>query len=76
MSENKTNRYLMKRVNVVVSGPGETFGDVMLIIQEALDKAGIETLVKDDYPCPEDWARQKVENRFVTLVADHQPWGG
>lgn len=73
---------------VTVSGAGGIISYEMILIQRALEAAGILVCVKDDMPRREDpdayiAHRQKLNtaaNRgspdTVHLIANHIPWGG
>jgi len=65
-------------VTVTVSGPGGTFGDIIAIIRTALDNAGVDVVVTDEYPpdVRHDKLVKSAEGRSVDLVAKHAPWGG
>lgn len=68
----------MERIDVTVSGPGGTFGDIMLIIKEALEAAGVNVVVDDKHPptASREQLLEAAKSMRVRLVADHQPWGG
>lgn len=61
---------------ITVSGPGECINNEMLIIEEALKDALYPVKVINDHP-PKSWTITNASRGTkVTLIADHQPWGG
>lgn len=77
---------MMARIKV--SGPGGCISTEMRVIEKALRDAGFQVTVIDDHRpedngAAEDWLEKSLErvkllpdNYQVTLIADHQPWGG
>ena len=69
---------------VTVAGPGQTFDDVIILIQRTLQSAGYVVEIENEYPYKaEDEDKilahmQRVSRRPypIKLTAKHCPWGG
>lgn len=79
----------MTDITINISGPGATFSAELYVIKQALENLGCEVSVIDQYPFDE--SRNSIEahieriktlyavresGRSVSIVTNHQPWGG
>jgi hypothetical protein len=64
-------------IYIEITGPGQTFSDVLELIKETLEKEGATVVVKDDYPNPRTSDAPKLyPNRHIEIKTNHAPWGG
>ena len=80
MTERSTSSHCSRvtRARVKVSGPGGTFGDVVLGIKEGLESFGAIVTVEDNDPptATVESLREMLKRQHVTIEVSHLPWGG
>ncbi len=65
-------------LTIKVIGPGGCIGDEIYLINKILTDNGYEVEIKDHHPPekPVDIKNINGSGWKVTLIAEHQPWGG
>jgi len=63
---------------ITIAGPGGTFGEIVHIVQNALEEAGVDTSVQDEHPATAHPERlmELAKGSSVEIVVKHMPWGG
>jgi hypothetical protein len=75
---------LKASTKITVSGMGMCINYEMEIIRKAFAALGIDVVIENKFPDKEKYTEEEMkesakfrkESFNITLVADHQPWGG
>lgn len=69
----------MSDIKITITGMGGILNRPLDVIVKALQDAGCEVTVKNEYPRTEnDWVRKDGDLSMfkATVIAEHLPWGG
>jgi hypothetical protein len=66
-------------LKIELTGPGTTFGYQLKLIEKVLKEAGFMVKVLDNNPDDrelEDFDKEIYRGKRVSIITNHQPWGG